>query len=249
MLYKRHGMELVCMAIMLNVGSNALAAFSASDLPGLRKTMIAACPAIWEPMASRVLYVSPGDPQDVVGEPYVVAGEDIWAGNRFDKIRYIAFAFEVLAPNHSDVPVMDYASYDGAIITACRLARRDYFETQMNIHYVHPDLAQGILDTVRDDDNDGVFNDVDECLNTTNEGITEGTGKNSIGDDYAVDETGCAAWERDEDGDGVSDQYDYCFGSDAQFAVVGDGCIDTDDDGQSDRVDPYPHQNDTQCTP
>ena len=244
---KKQAISLVCLVLLLSGINSAQAAFSASDLPMLKGNVVASCPAIWEPMTSRLLYINPGDPQDVVGAPYIIAGEDIWQGNRLDKVRYIAYAYEVLATNNPDLET-DYASTDSSIITACAFARRDYFDTLVKVHHVDPGVAQGILDTVRDDDDDGYFNDEDACRDTNNSGVLEGTGEHSI-DNYTVDDTGCAAWERDEDGDDVMDHYDYCLGSAVGITVIDDGCKDTDNDGESDRTDSYPHQHNTQCTP
>jgi len=234
-------------AVLIGCFSNPAIAFEASDLPLLRENIQGGCPKIWESITSRLIYINGQDTPAEAGVPYEF-GMDIWHGSRVDKVRYIAYAYAYLAKYNEDL-VLDHASTDGAVITACSNARIDYLETQIQEHHTDPQTEQAILDQVRDDDNDGLFNAVDSCRSTTNAGVTEGTGLYSFESNYEVDHTGCAAWERDEDEDGITDHYDFCFGTLTNVAVVSDGCEDADRDGESNRIDPYPYQNDFECVP
>jgi len=78
-----------------------------------------------------------------------------------------------------------------------------------------------------DGDNDGVTDDIDQCLNTP-----EGE---------EVDENGCSTSQIDSDGDGVSDDNDLCSDTPEGEEVNEEGCstsqIDSDGDGVFDDVD------------
>ena len=77
-----------------------------------------------------------------------------------------------------------------------------------------------------DDDNDGVFNHLDECPGT------------SIGSE--VDEYGCSDSQKDSDNDGFTDDVDDCptnYGNSSEDMY---GCPDSDEDGWSDFVDEFP---------
>ncbi len=71
----------------------------------------------------------------------------------------------------------------------------------------------------KDEDNDGVTNDVDTCPNTP--------------DGETVDTSGCSASQVDADGDGVTDKADTCPDTPNGEAVDSNGCSDSqkDDDG------------------
>ncbi len=73
-----------------------------------------------------------------------------------------------------------------------------------------------------DEDNDGVSDDVDQCLNTP------------PGED--VDETGCSASQIDTDGDGVSDDNDLCSATPEGEEVDENGCADSQKDTDGDGV-------------
>lgn len=212
-------------------------AYEVIDLPELRKRLQSACPKVWEPNYSRLIYING---QETATEPGVLysSGMDLWHSNPKDKARYISYAYKQLVPNSNGLTI-DYASADGSIIVACSSARSDYFRTLVQART--EEVAFFDLNTVRDDDHDGVFNNLDQCLETSNDGVPDA-------EDYTVNAQGCAAWEVDADGDEVSDHFDLCPNTPLGAAVDSrDGCKDTDLDGESDRVDPYPYQNDTMC--
>ena len=78
-----------------------------------------------------------------------------------------------------------------------------------------------------DSDNDGVFDNIDICLNTP-------TGE-------AVNENGCSESQVDTDNDGIFDNIDTCTNTPTGESVNGNGCsesqIDTDNDGIFDNID------------
>ena len=82
-----------------------------------------------------------------------------------------------------------------------------------------------------DGDNDGVSDDVDECLNTP-----EGE---------QVDENGCSSSQTDADGDGITDDIDVCpdtpEGEDANEEGCSASQLDTDGDGVFDDEDICPN--------
>lgn len=82
-----------------------------------------------------------------------------------------------------------------------------------------------------DGDEDGIPDDVDDCLNTP------------PGEE--VDENGCSSSQIDTDGDGVSDDNDLCSDTPEGEEVNDDGCstsqIDTDGDGITDDKDICPN--------
>ena len=96
-----------------------------------------------------------------------------------------------------------------------------------------------LIATNLDKDLDGIDDDNDLCLGTT-EGAT-------------VSAAGCIPTTVDSDSDGITDDLDWCAGTGTGEAVNSSGCsdnqIDTDGDGIADYLDAYPHQNASQCTP
>jgi len=90
--------------------------------------------------------------------------------------------------------------------------------------------ANGCADIERDEDEDGVTDDVDTCPNT-DAGLS-------------VDAMGCAENQRDSDLDGVMDAYDACPNSPVGRTVDSSGCalveLDTDGDGIDDARDQCP---------
>jgi hypothetical protein len=77
-----------------------------------------------------------------------------------------------------------------------------------------------------DDDNDGVFNHLDECPGTY------------IGSE--VDEYGCSDSQKDSDNDGFTDDVDDCPNNYGNSSEDMYGCPDSDEDGWSDFVDEFP---------
>ena len=74
----------------------------------------------------------------------------------------------------------------------------------------------------KDDDNDGISNDADQCPNTP------------VGS--AVDAVGCAESEKDDDNDGVSNDADQCPNTPVGSAVDALGCAESEKDDDSDGV-------------
>ena len=90
-----------------------------------------------------------------------------------------------------------------------------------------PVNQEGCSDSQRDDDGDGVKNNVDKCPDTP------------AGEE--VDEAGCSANQRDADGDKVFDAADQCPDTPAGETVDSRGCSrDTDADGVPDGRDQCP---------
>ena len=90
--------------------------------------------------------------------------------------------------------------------------------------------SNGCASSELDDDNDGVFNDLDTCPNTPGGEV--------------ADAIGCSDSQKDGDMDGVSDAFDTCPGSPQGEEVDGYGCAasqrDTDGDGIKDHIDQCP---------
>ena len=122
------------------------------------------------------------------------------------------------------------------------------------------DMSITLVFVKSDEDNDGVFDDVDQCLNTpegeevNEEGCSSSqidTDGDGISDDNDLcndtpegeeaDEQGCADSQKDTDEDGVTDDLDVCPNTPEGEAVNEEGCsasqIDTDGDGVFDNVD------------
>ena len=86
-----------------------------------------------------------------------------------------------------------------------------------------------------DSDNDGVFDDLDECPDTPEQELNNVKGTPTYGQliPTVVDEKGCGASQRDTDGDGIVDTEDNCIETanadqaDADGDGLGDVC-DTD---------------------
>ncbi len=105
-------------------------------------------------------------------------------------------------------------------------------------------------------DNDGVQDNVDNCLDTPTGETVDANGcsdsqKDTDGDgvddnrDYCpdtpsgetVDGSGCALSQKDVDGDGVYDDIDACVNTLAGATVDANGCADTDQDGILNNLD------------
>ena len=84
-----------------------------------------------------------------------------------------------------------------------------------------------------DSDNDGVFDDIDECPDTPEFEINNVQGTPSYGELIAtvVDELGCGASQRDTDGDGIVDTEDNCID------LANPDQADADEDGICDVCD------------
>lgn len=117
--------------------------------------------------------------------------------------------------------------------------------------------SMGCSEQQKDDDLDGVSNDIDACPMTPageNVDLTGCSGSQEDGDNdgvmdafdacpltplgSAVDSAGCADMQRDTDGDGINDQLDECPMTSQSTLVNGVGCSsaerDTDEDGVND---------------
>ena len=120
--------------------------------------------------------------------------------------------------------------------------------------------SMGCSEQQKDDDLDGVTNDIDACPTTPageNVDPTGCSGSQEDGDNdgimdafdacpmtplgSAVDSAGCADMQRDTDGDGINDQLDECPTTSPSTLVNGVGCSsaerDTDEDGVNDMDD------------
>ena len=90
--------------------------------------------------------------------------------------------------------------------------------------------SMGCSEQQKDDDLDGISNDLDACP-TTPPG-------------ESVDETGCSGSQEDSDNDGVMDAFDACpmtpLGSSVDSAGCADMQLDTDEDGINDQLDECP---------
>jgi surface protein len=97
--------------------------------------------------------------------------------------------------------------------------------------FMDTDMNVTLVFVKSDEDNDGVSDDVDECLNTP--------------PDEEVDENGCSDSQIDSDGDGISEENDLCNDTPNGEEVDENGCSDsqkdTDNDGISDDIDVCPN--------
>ncbi|MGA9239198.1 InlB B-repeat-containing protein, partial [Robiginitalea sp.] len=96
---------------------------------------------------------------------------------------------------------------------------------------MNSDMNVTLVFVKSDGDNDGVPDDLDDCLNTPQ------------GED--VDANGCSASQTDTDGDGVFDSTDTCPDTPQGEVVDETGCSDsqkdTDGDGVTDNIDDCPN--------
>ena len=113
----------------------------------------------------------------------------------------------------------------------------------------------GCAESEKDDDMDGVMNDVDACPATPAGELIDGTGcgesqkdsdRDGIMNDVdicpgtalnnEVDSLGCADWQRDSDDDGIMDDRDRCNSTAPEAAVDGYGCSADQRDGDEDSI-------------
>jgi len=226
----------LCLFGVLHVPTSLLAQ-TVDDLPELRRAVKSACPEMWEDPLSiddRLIYTS----------EMHESSTDIWAGNLGDKAQYIKFALRYLRDAEGGFVIKSYSDSQG-VIEICTGQRNLYLEVLADVR--NSDTSSFDPGSVRDDDGDGIFNNLDQCRATP-----LGEVVHTVADSAErpnINTTGCAASERDIDLDGVNDDLDVCPNTFPGSVIdPNDGCVDSDEDGKSDRTDSYPFQHDTQCT-
>ncbi len=87
-----------------------------------------------------------------------------------------------------------------------------------------------IVNDLPDDDGDGVWDEIDDCANTTTDAVVDGNG--------------CAESQLDDDEDGFTNDIDHCddvAGNATMLPSI--GCPDNDGDGYSDMDDDFPAES------
>jgi hypothetical protein len=224
------------------------------ELTDLYQKAVHGCPAKWEDLVAYVNHA----PNDVTSRIRYDETDhenriDIWSGNIRDRQNYIKFALDYFRTDEG-VLIENYTQI-ASVLYGCGITRNNYLVKLMDERRSETIAfnSGGRFDEFRDHDDDGVMNEFDSCLSTSEPPMDTGMliqaedleifNANGL---LVVNGQGCAAWEFDTDGDTVADYFDHCpdeFGS----VTTVDGCVDADEDGVSDKYDAYPYQHDTLC--
>jgi len=230
-----------------------------NSLPELKKDVHAVCPRPWESIYSRIIYINGDKVTEPAGELYQF-GNDIWHGQATDKSRYITYAYKQLITRENEL-TLDYASSDGAVISACGFARAALIDTVLRARSEETAafFEQHVRDLVRDDDSDTVFNLQDACPDDYSRLCISGNENRDNCPDTPLGEVadksgefrGCSLSQKDTDNDGLNDAIDQCestpLGEVADIDGPFVGCSltqkDTDGDGLNDAFDACPGSN------
>ncbi len=243
---------LVAMIIAAGFTGENASAQESEHLQQLNRQLIDACPMQWESMPKYLLHSNDHDEARLI---YTQAmkdqGVDIWQGDSADRQNYIKFALRHLIDD-SGAPLESF-THPVNITYQCWSRRNEYLLQLIQEVDATTVSFKDRFNEFRDDDNDGIFNSSDLCGTTQEPPANTGSVTAVSGYDVyasngllAVDQQGCAAWERDQDQDSVPDYFDHCPAELGAVTTV-DGCADADSDGVSNGKDSYPYQDDTIC--
>ena len=243
------------LAVMLiTAGFNGMSASAQESeyLQQLNRQLIDACPKQWGSMPKYLLHSADhNEARLVYTQEMKDQGVDIWQGDSADRQNYIKFALRHLIDD-SGTPLESF-THPVNVTYQCWSRRNEYLLEFIQEVDASTVSFEGRLNEFRDDDNDGVFNSLDLCGVTqeppaNTEAVTSVSGYEIYASSglLAVDEQGCAAWERDQDEDTVPDYFDHCP-AELGAVTTADGCADADSDGVSNGKDSYPYQDDTIC--